>query len=179
GGFLTIRMKTGTPVRSALDKIEGVLKKYDPGSPFEYKFQDDDYARLFKSEEQIGNLAGIFSGLAIFISCIGIFGLASFAASKKIKEIGIRKILGASVFKIWKMLSNDFVWLVIVSSLIACPLAYYYANQWLLQYDYRIDISWGIFLVTSVSLLVITLITVSYQSIKAALANPVESLRSE
>ncbi|MBZ0244861.1 MAG: ABC transporter permease [Cyclobacteriaceae bacterium] len=179
GGFLTIRLKSGTPVRSALDEIEGVLRKYDPGSPFEYKFQDDDYARLFKSEEQIGKVAGIFSGLAIFISCIGIFGLASFAASKKTKEIGIRKILGASVFKIWKMLSNDFVWLVIVSSLISCPLAYYFADQWLSQYDYRIDISWTIFILTSVSLLVITLVTVSYQSIKAAVANPVESLRAE
>lgn len=178
-GFLTIRMKSGTQVRGALDLIEDVLKKYDPGSPFEYKFQDDDYARLFKSEEQIGKVAGIFSGLAIFISCIGIFGLASFAASKKTKEIGIRKILGASVFKIWKMLSNDFVWLVVVSSLISCPLAYYFANHWLQQYDYRIDISWTIFLMTSSSLLILTLATVSYQSIKAAVANPVESLRAE
>lgn len=178
-GVFTIRMKSDVPVRSSLDKIEAVLKKYDPGAPFEYKFQDDDYARLFKSEERIGTLAGIFSGLAIFISCIGIFGLASFAASKKTKEIGIRKILGASVFKIWKMLSRDFAGLVLISSLISGPLAYYYANQWLQQYDYRIDISWSIFLITTVALLAITLLTVSYQSIKAAVANPVESLRTE
>jgi putative ABC transport system permease protein len=178
-GFFTIRMKPGAGVKDALAKIETVFKKYDPGSPFEYKFQDDDYARLFHAEERIGKLAGVFSGLAIFISCIGIFGLASFAASQRTKEIGIRKVLGASVFSVWKMLSNDFVLLVIVSSVIACPLAYYYTHQWLQQYDYRIEISWTVFVVTSIALLIITLITVSYQSIKAGLVNPVESLRSE
>jgi putative ABC transport system permease protein len=178
-GFFTIRMKSGMGVKEALAKIETVFKKYDPGSPFEYKFQDDDYARLFNTEERIGKLAGVFSGLAIFISCIGIFGLASFAASQRTKEIGIRKVLGASVYSVWKMFSNDFVLLVIVSSVIACPIAYYYTSQWLQQYDYRIEISWTVFVVTSIVLLVITLVTVSYQSIKAALVNPVESLRSE
>ena len=178
-GYLTIRIKPDPGVHTALEKIQVVLKKYDPGSPFDYKFQDEDYARLFKAEERTGKLASVFSGLAIFISCIGIFGLASFAASQRTKEIGIRKVLGASVFKVWKMLSNDFVWLVLASSALACPIAYYFAMQWLQQYEYRIEISWEIFVTTCITLFVITMITVSYQSIKAALANPVESLRSE
>jgi ABC-type antimicrobial peptide transport system permease subunit len=179
GGFLTIKFKEGVNTRNALEKVEAVLKKYDPGSPFEYKFQDDDYARLFDSEEQLGKLASVFSGLAIFISCIGIFGLASFAASQRTKEIGIRKVLGASVFKVWKLLSKDFFWLVIISSGISCPVTYYFAEGWLQQYDYRIDISWTTFIITCIALLLITLLTVSFQSIKAALSNPVESLRSE
>ncbi len=179
GGFLTVRFKEGADTRNALEKVEAVLTKYDPASPFEYEFQDDEYASLFESEEHLGKLASIFSGLAVFISCIGIFGLASFAASQRTKEIGIRKILGASVFNVWKLLSSDFFWLVILSSVISCPIAYYYANQWLQQYDYRIEISWTIFIITCSLLLMITLLTVSFQSIKAALSNPVESLRSE
>ncbi|MDR7130399.1 ABC-type antimicrobial peptide transport system permease subunit [Algoriphagus sp. 4150] len=178
-GFYTIRMKPGVRVKDALASIERVFEKYDPDTSFDYKFQDEDYAKLFDSEERIGKLAGVFSGLAIFISCIGIFGLASFAASQRTKEIGIRKVLGASEFSVWKMLSNDFVSLVVLSSIIACPIAYYYTNQWLQQYDYRIEVSWTIFAVTTLALLIITLVTVSYQSIKAAMANPVKNLRSD
>ena len=178
-GYLTIRMKPEARVRYALDKIETVLKKVDSGAPFDYKFQDDDYARQFKDEERIGKLAGVFAALAILISCLGIFGLASFAASQRTKEIGIRKVLGASIFTVWKMLSRDFVWLVIASFLLAAPLTYYFSNQWLQQYDYRTTISWWVFAVTGMGALVITLLTVSYQSIAAAMANPVDSLRSE
>jgi putative ABC transport system permease protein len=178
-GYLTIRLKSTIGVRDALTKIETVLKKYDPGAPFDYKFLDDDYARLFKDEERIGKIASVFAALAIFISCLGIFGLASFSASQRTKEIGIRKVLGASVLTIWKMLSRDFVWLVIVSILLATPLAYYFSNQWLQKYDYRIEISWWIFIMTGGGALAITLLTVSYQSIKAALMNPVNSLKSE
>jgi len=178
-GYLTIRMKPEARVRYALDKVEAVLKKVDSGAPFDYKFQDDDYARQFKDEERIGKLAGVFAALAIFISCLGIFGLASFAASQRTKEIGIRKVLGASIFTVWKMLSRDFVWLVIASFLLAAPLTYYFSNQWLQQYDYRTTISWWVFAVTGMGALVITLLTVSYQSIAAAMANPVDSLRSE
>jgi len=178
-GYLTIRMKPEARVRYALDKIETVLKKVDSGAPFDYKFQDDDYARQFKDEERIGKLAGVFAALAIFISCLGIFGLASFAAGQRTKEIGIRKVLGASIFTVWKMLSRDFVWLVIASFLLAAPLTYYFSNQWLQQYDYRTTISWWVFAVTGIGALVITLLTVSYQSIAAGMANPVDSLRSE
>lgn len=178
-GFLTVRLKSEVDISNALGKIGDVLKKYDPGSPFEYKFQDDDYARQFVAEERIGKLAGLFSGLAVFISCIGIFGLASFAASHRTKEIGIRKVLGASVFNVWRMLSNDFFMLVIVSSMISCPIAYYFSNRWLQQYEYRIDISWTIFMITCIALLLITFVTVSHQSIKAGLKNPVDSLKAE
>jgi putative ABC transport system permease protein len=178
-GYLTIRMKANVEVHHALNKIEEVLKKVDSGAPFDYKFLDDDYARQFKDEERIGKLAGVFATLAIFISCLGIFGLASFAASQRTKEIGIRKVLGASIFTVWKMLSRDFVWLVIASFLLAAPLTYYFSNQWLQQYDYRTTISWWVFAVTGIGALVITLLTVSYQSIAAGMANPVDSLRSE
>jgi ABC-type antimicrobial peptide transport system permease subunit len=134
---------------------------------------------LFNDEERIGKIATVFAALTIFISCLGIFGLAAFAASQRNKEIGIRKVLGATVFNVWKLLSRDFVVLVIISVLLAMPLAYYYINQWLQQYSYRIDISWWVFAVSGAGALAITLLTVSYQSFKAALMNPVNSLRSE
>ncbi|HWA34577.1 MAG TPA: FtsX-like permease family protein, partial [Cyclobacteriaceae bacterium] len=178
-GCLTIRLAAGTDTHSALEKIESVLKKYDPGAPFDYKFLDDDYARLFHEEERVGKLAGIFTALAIFISCLGIFGLASFTTGMRNKEIGIRKVLGASIFNIWKMLSGDFVRLVIVSLIIAAPVSYYFSNQWLQKYEYRTGIAWWIFAATALGSLGITFLTVSYQCIKAAIADPVNSLRSE
>ena len=159
--------------------MEDVIRKHDPNAPFEYKFQDEDYARLFHSEERIGKLAAVFAVLAIAISCVGIFGLAAFAASQRVKEIGIRKILGASVFKLWAMLSVEFVWLVLLAILIAFPLAFYLTGQWLSQYDYRVDLSWGIFVLTGVLALMITLMTVSYQALRAAWLNPVNSLRND
>lgn len=178
-GYLTIKLNSQVAVHDALAKIEAVFKKHDPSAPFDYKFQDDDYARLFNDEERIGKIATVFAALTIFISCLGIFGLAAFAASQRNKEIGIRKVLGATVFNVWKLLSRDFVVLVIISVLLAMPLAYYYINQWLQQYSYRIDISWWVFAVSGAGALAITLLTVSYQSFKAALMNPVNSLRSE
>lgn len=178
-GYLTIRIYTNADAHSALDKIEAVIEKYDAAAPFEYKFQDDEYARLFNDQERVGKLASVFAALAIFISCLGIFGLASFTASQRTKEIGIRKVLGATIYSVWKMLSRDFVWLVVLSILVAAPLAYYFSNQWLQQYEYRIEISWWVFAVTGIGALIITLLTVSYQSVKAALMNPVNSLRSE
>ncbi|HJP62330.1 MAG TPA: FtsX-like permease family protein, partial [Mucilaginibacter sp.] len=133
----------------------------------------------FAAEEKIGSLAAVFGGLAIFISCLGLFGLASFVAEQRVKEIGVRKVLGASVMNLWGMLSKDFVLLVIVSQVIASPIAYYFMNKWLQHYQYRTNISWWIFALTAVGAIAITIATVSYQSIKAALANPVKSLRSE
>ncbi len=177
--FLTIRLATGAPTQNALQNIEQVVKKYDPEGTFNYKFQDEDYARMFKNEERIGQMAGVFSILSIFISCIGMFGLASFAAGQRTKEIGIRKVLGATVYNLWKMLSQEFITLVIVSCLISMPIAYYCMNEWLLGYEYRTEISWWVFVVSGMGTLLITLITVSYQSIKAAASNPVNSLRSE
>jgi putative ABC transport system permease protein len=178
-GTITIRIKPSVAVRAALPKIETVFKKYDPGSPFDYKFTDQEYAKKFSDEERIGNLATFFSVLAIFISCLGLFGLASFVAEQRTKEIGIRKVLGASIPAIWRMLSRDFVVLVIISCLIAIPLAWYYLYQWLQKYEYRTEISWWVFILAAAGTLFITLLTVSFQAIKAALANPVRSLRTE
>ncbi|MDN5284102.1 MAG: FtsX-like permease family protein [Mucilaginibacter sp.] len=177
--FITVRIKPTMPIRDALSKIEPVFKKYNPGSPFEYKFNDEVYARKFSDEQRIGNLATIFAVLAIFISCLGLFGLASFVAEQRVKEIGVRKVLGASVANLWRLLSTEFVALVAISLFIAVPLAYYFMQHWLQGYQYRATISWWIFALTGIGAILITLITVSFQAIKAALANPVKSLRSE
>jgi ABC-type antimicrobial peptide transport system permease subunit len=176
---ITIRVKPTMPVREALAKIESVFKKYNPNNPFEFKFTDDEYAKKYSNEERIGNLGAFFAILAIFISCLGLFGLASFVAEQRTKEIGVRKVLGATVLNLWKMLSKDFVVLVIISCFIAIPIAWYFLNQWLQNYNYRTQISWWIFAAASVGALMITLLTVSFQAIKAAIANPVKSLRTE
>jgi ABC-type antimicrobial peptide transport system permease subunit len=177
--IITISIKPGVPVKDALGKIETVFKKYNPGAPFEYTFNDEDYAKKFNDEQRIGNLATFFTILAIFISCLGLFGLASFVAEQRKKEIGVRKVLGASVLNLWQMLSKEFALLVIVSCFIAIPLAWYYLHQWLLQYDYRTPISLWVFIVSGFCALILTLLTVSFQAIKAAVANPVKSLRTE
>ncbi len=176
---ITIAVKPGAPVKSALGKIEAVFKKYNPGAPFDYTFNDEDYAKKFTDEERIGNLATFFTILAIFISCLGLFGLASFVAEQRKKEIGVRKVLGASTYNLWQMLSKEFALLVIISCFIAIPLAWYYLNGWLKQYDYRTTMSSWVFIVSGVGALAITLMTVSFQAIKAALTNPVKSLRTE
>lgn len=177
--FIHIRLNPAMTAQQTLAKLEPVFKKYNPGSPFEYKFASDEYDRKFHAEERIGQLSSIFASLAIFISCLGLFGLASFFAEQRQKEIGIRKVLGASIATLWQMLSKDFVVLVMISCLIAMPIAYYLMNDWLLQYTYRTSLSWWIFAVAMLGALIITLITVSFQAVKAALVNPVRSLRSE
>ncbi len=176
---ITVRLKPGIPVRDALAKVEPVFKQFNPGSPFEYKFVDAEYAAKFSGETRVGTLSSVFAGLAIFISCLGLFGLASFVAEQRTKEIGIRKVLGASVFNLWQLLSKDFVWLVVISFVIAAPLAWYFMHNWLKDYPYRADIAWWIFAASGLGALMITLLTVSFQAIKAALANPVKALRSE
>lgn len=163
----------------AIDKIKAVFNKHSPASPFNHEFVDVEYARKFSDEERIGKLASFFALLAIFISCLGIWGLASFVAEQRTKEIGVRKVMGASVMNLWGMLSKDFLRLVAVSLLLAMPTAWYLMSNWLLKYEYRSTMAWWIFAVAGVGALAITLLTVSYQSIKAALANPVTSLRSE
>ncbi len=177
--MITVRIKPGVPLRDGLAKISAVFARYNPGSPFVYKFTDDEYAQKFNDEERVGNLITFFAILAIFISCLGLFGLASFVAEKRTKEIGIRKVLGASVFNLWRMLSKDFVGLVVISCAIAIPLSWYFLHRWLLQYEYRTQLSWWIFAIAAFSALVITLATVSYQAVKAAVMNPVNSLKAE
>ncbi len=140
---------------------------------------DAEYARKFEFEVQIGKLAAFLAILAIFISCLGLFGLVSFTAEQRTKEIGIRKVLGASVLNLWGLLSKDFVQLVMIAFVLAIPIAYYYLHDWLQQYTYHIEISWWIFAAAGAGALVITILTVSYQALRAALVNPVQSLKSE
>jgi len=177
--YMNIRINPKISVSDALVKTEAIFKKVVPSVPFDYQFADTEYGLKFAAEERIGKLASVFATLAIFISCLGLFGLASFVAEKRTKEIGVRKVLGASVYNLWKMLSKDFVILVIISCLIATPVASYYLHQWLQKYEYRTEISWWIFPVVIAGALMITIITVSFQAIKAAVANPVKSLRTE
>ncbi|MBC8152635.1 MAG: ABC transporter permease [Bacteroidetes bacterium] len=177
--WINIRLNPAVSTIEALPKIEAVFKRIIPSAPFEYKFADQEYAAKFAAEERIGNLALVFAILAIFISCLGLFGLASFMAEARTKEIGVRKVLGASVLNLWGLLSKDFVVLVVIAVAIATPIAYYFLKNWLQQYQYRTELSWWIFAVSGAGALVITLLTVSFQSVKAALMNPVKSLRSE
>lgn len=179
GNFAIIRLKPTASASAALKKIETTFKKYNPDQPFEYKFVDDDYAAKFDNEERIGKLSGIFTVLAIMISCLGLFGLTSFVAEQRKKEIGIRKVLGASIFNVWHLLSKDFVLLVVISFLVAIPLSYFFMHEWLQNYSYRTPVSLWIFVAASSGALLITVLTVSFQSIKAAIANPVKSLRTE
>ncbi|SEM63237.1 ABC-type antimicrobial peptide transport system, permease component [Chitinophaga rupis] len=176
---LNIRINPAANAADALKKIEQVYKQYNPGQPFEYKFASDEYARKFDVEERVGKLTTFFSILAIFISCLGLFGMASFMAEQRTKEIGIRKVLGASVLNVWGLLSREFVMLVLAALLIATPLAYYFMHIWLQRYQYRADLSWWIFFAAAAGALLITILTVSYQSIKAALMDPVRSLKTE
>jgi putative ABC transport system permease protein len=176
--ILLIKLRPTGSLHDAIARIEPVLKRFNPGV-FDYQFADEEYARKFDNEVQIGKLAMVFTILAIFISCLGLFGLASFTAEQRRKEIGVRKVLGASVFNLWGMLLKDFVVLIILSLLIASPVVYLFMHNWLQNYEYRTTISWWIFLITGIGTLAITVATVSYQSIKAATANPKESLKDQ
>lgn len=177
--WINIKLNPNVSSAAALPAIENVFRKLVPAAPFEYKFASQEYDAKFRTEERIGKLAGFFAALAVLISCLGLFGLASFTAEQRTKEIGIRKVLGASVAALWGMLSKDFVWLVAVASLIAVPLAWYSMSAWLQNYQYRTEISWWIFALAGAGALVLTLATVSYQAITAALTNPVTSLKRE
>ncbi len=178
-GVLTIRLKQGTNLQDAIAKAGHVIKADYPGYSFEYQFVDDDFTQLFKTETLTGTLAGVFASLAIFISCLGLFGLAAYTAERRIKEIGIRKVLGASVSGLAGLLSKDFLKLVLLSCILAFPAALYLVVHWLRGYQYRVDINWWVFALAGIAALLIALITVSFQAIKAALMNPVKSLRSE
>ncbi|HWJ28285.1 MAG TPA: FtsX-like permease family protein [Flavisolibacter sp.] len=177
--YMNIRLKPDADLRMALDRIGKVMKSNEPGYPFEYKFVDEQFDKLFKTESLIGKLAGIFAILAVIISCLGLFGLSAYTAERRTKEIGIRKVLGASVPGITSMLSKDFVKLVVISFVIAFPLAWYFMHQWLQDFEYRITISWLVFVGAGLIALAIALTTISFQAIRAALSNPIKSLRTE
>ncbi len=177
--FIILKLNPQKSARESIGKIEAVFKKLIPTVPFDYKFADSEFTEKFAAEERVGTLSTFFAWLAIFISCLGLFGLASYVAEQRTKEIGIRKVLGASVADLWGMLSRDFVILVCISCLFAMPIASHFMSEWLQKYTYRAPITWWIFAATGFGALMLTLLTVSFQAIKIALANPVKSLRSE
>ncbi|MEP7319310.1 MAG: FtsX-like permease family protein, partial [Panacibacter sp.] len=178
-GIVLYRLSPAVKTQDAITKLTAIFNKYDPAYPYNYSFADADYASKFNLEMLIGKLAGVFAALAIFISCLGLFGLAAYVAEQRTKEIGIRKVLGASVQQVWLLLSKDFIVLVAISCLIATPVSYYFLHNWLMNYDYHISIGAGVFIAGSLMALAITIITISFQAIKAAIANPVKSLRTE
>jgi putative ABC transport system permease protein len=179
GNVVIARINPAMGVRAALDKITPVFRQFDPDQPFEYHFVDEDYARKFSSEERVGRLASVFAGLAVFISCLGLFGLVSFVAEQRKREIGIRKVLGATVVNVWGLLSADFVVLVSISFIISVPVAWLAMKGWLQNYHYRTTMAWWIFAAAGAGALLITVAVVSVQAVRAALVNPIKSLRME
>ncbi|MCT4629389.1 ABC transporter permease [Winogradskyella sp.] len=177
--FYNLRLNPQKSTSESLSLIESVFKKNFPDTPFDYQFVDEEYGRKFRAEERIASLARVFTILAIFISCLGLFGLASYVAEQRTKEIGVRKVLGASISQLWLLLSKDFIALVTIALLVASPIAYYVMSQWLQKFTYRTSVGWDVFAIACFGALIITLITVSFQAIKAATANPVKSLRTE
>jgi len=177
--LMYVRIKPQSDPENALVKIAAVMKKDNPGYPFDYKFVDDQFNAMFTSEMLISKLSRVFASLAILISCLGLFGLAAYTAERRTKEIGVRKVLGASVHGIAALLSKEFIKLVCISCIVAFPVAWWAMHNWLQNYQYRIEISWWIFLIAGTAAILIALLTVSFQAIKAAVANPVKSLRTE
>lgn len=179
GGCLFAKVAAGTNIPTLIDRVKGVFKKYDDENPFEYYFMDDAYDALYKAEDRLSRLLIFFTGLAIVIACLGLLGLVTFMALQRTREIGIRKTLGASVQSIVTLLSGDFIRLVIIAAMLASPVAWYFMNKWLQDFAYRVPISWWVFGVAGVMAIVIALLTISLQAIRAAKANPVKSLRTE
>jgi ABC-type antimicrobial peptide transport system permease subunit len=177
--FLYVRINPDANLTTALKEIEGTLAKYNPAFPFEYEFVDTGFNEIFKSENLVGKLSQIFALLAVIISCLGLFGLSAYTAEQRRKEIGVRKVLGSSVANIVRLLSADFVKLVLIAVIIAVPLGYFLMDNWLQDFAYRIDINYWIFFIAAALAVSIAMVTVSFQAIKAAVANPVNSLRTE
>jgi len=170
---------TGSDTHNAIAAAQQQWKQYNNNIPFEYSFLDESFSQLYKSEEQTGSLFNIFSAVAIIISCLGLFALATYSAQVKTREIGIRKVLGSSVAGIVRLLAAEFMLLIILAILVAVPVAWYAMSKWLQDFAYRTDINWVVFAIAGMMAMIIAFITISFQSIKAALANPVKSLRSE
>ncbi|MCD2421331.1 ABC transporter permease [Niabella pedocola] len=173
------KLNPANTTRQNLDIVAAIFKQFNPEYPFDYKFVDAEYARKFKEEQKTGTMAALFAGLTIFISCLGLFALSTYMAETRIKEIGVRKVLGASIFNITSLLSGSFLKLVIISCVVASPIAWFVMHNWLKNYQYRISIGWPVFAGTALLVMVIALVTISFQSVKAALSNPVKALRSE
>jgi len=178
GGVAIIRGQPGR-TKQVLATLETAFKKFNTKFPFEFSFADDHFAHQYRSEMMIGQLADIFAFIAVFISCMGLFGLSMFTAEQRTKEIGIRKVVGASVARIVVMLSKDFLLLVVVAFVIATPFAWWATNKWLQGFAYRTDIGYVVFVLSGIAAIAIALATISFQAVKAAMANPVRSLRTE
>jgi hypothetical protein len=178
-GVMMYRLRANSSPHEAISKLGTLFNTYNPAYPFDYRFADAGYAAKFTFEVLVGRLSGLFAALAVFISCLGLFGLAAYLAERRTKEIGIRKVMGASVSSLWLLLSREFIVLVGISCCIASPLAWWFLNGWLEKYSYRVSIGVASFLIAGVAALAITLLTISFQAVKAAMANPVRSLRSE
>ena len=176
---INMKLAVGTNMPDNLKKIEQILKKYNPDYPFEYHFVDQDYATKFDDTKRTATLSALFAGLTILISCLGLFGLASFMAVQRTKEIGVRKVLGASVLNLWKLLSKDFIYLVLISLLVAVPIAYYFMHQWLLGFEYRTPLSSGYFVSAGVGAIANYIINRELSVHQSSDGNPVNSLRSE
>ncbi len=179
GNYTIYRLAANADPHTAMEKIQHIFDKYNPAYPFSYTFVSEDYDNKFNLETLVGKLAGIFSGLAIFISCLGLFGLAAYLAEQRNKEVSIRKVLGASVAQLWMLLSKDFIILVFLSCVIATPVAFYFLQNWLTKYKYRIEIGPGVFIFSALIAIAIAILTISFQAIKAAVANPSKNLRTE
>jgi putative ABC transport system permease protein len=178
-GTMTIRVNPDLPLRTSIAKMDAVFRKYNPSSPFVYSFNDEEYGKKFAGEERIAKLATTFSVIAMLISCLGLFGLAAFLTEQRAREIGVRKVLGASVAGIFRLVSKEFLLLVTYSCLIAIPISWYALHRWLGQYDYHTAIAWWIFPATALGALLVTLLTVGYQAITLAMTSPVKDLRTE
>ena len=178
-GVLYVRLNSAMGIKTQVEAVEQLYKRYDKKNPFEYYFLDEAFDKLYQSEQRQATVFGIFTGFALLIACLGLFGLAAFTAEQRTKEIGIRKVLGASVASIVSLLSQDFLKLVLVAIVIASPLAWWAMNKWLQDFAYKIDIEWWMFAGAGAGAASIALLTVGYQAVKAALTNPVSSLRSE
>jgi ABC-type antimicrobial peptide transport system permease subunit len=174
-----IKLNGSNSTQKNIAEMEKIFREYNPQYPFEYHFADEQYAQKFTEEKLTGTLAALFGGLTIFIACLGLFGLAAYMAENRIKEIGVRKVLGASVGNITVLLSKDFIKLVVISIVLATPVAWWTMGKWLDGYEYHTTISWMVFVASALIAVIIALLTVSFQAIKAAVANPVRSLRTE
>jgi putative ABC transport system permease protein len=177
-GSALFKINTGD-IKNLVSQTENQWKAMAPGMPFSYRFLDEAFDQMYRTEQRTGKVAMIFSLLAIVIACLGLFGLATFMAEQRTKEIGIRKVLGASVNNVLTLLSKDFVKLVLIAFVVAAPVAWWGMNKWLQDFTYRVNINWWVFALAGVAALMIALLTVSFQAIKAAIANPVKSLRTE
>ena len=175
---LSIKL-SGNNLQTSLAAVEKTWRKYHPEIPYQYTFLDESFTKLYQAEQRQGTLFTVFACIAIFIACLGLFGLSAFAITQRVKEIGVRKVLGAKVNSIVTLLSKDFLKLVLIAAIIAFPIAWYAMTHWLQDFAYRISIHWWVFVLSAIAALIVALATVSFHAIKAAVANPVSSLRSE